>query len=105
MPWQIHLIKVVLFFVPIANPDLDPKLHLVKEWFVEFDEDGHPGREIALGIDGQPVYAGPDDRNYGFWLDTDMTFSNFEGDAISAEQFDKKWAEYFGVETPVGTAS
>lgn len=41
------LLRVLLFFVPVANPDNDPKLHLVKQWLIEFDESGGPRREIG----------------------------------------------------------
>ena len=72
-----------------ANPDYDPKL--VHEWFIEFDDKDSPGREIGLDLNGIPVLAGPDDRNYGFWLDTNMTYKDFNGIEIPANQFEEKW--------------
>ena len=94
-PRSVTVIKKLLFFVPEANPDYEPKLHLVKEWLVEFDSKGEPGREIGLGGNGSPVLAGPDDRNYGFWLDTGMLMKDFEGTEVSVERFEQTWAEYF----------
>jgi len=72
-----------------ANPDYD--LSLVREWLIEFDVDNYPGREIGLTSNGTPVLAGPDDRNYGFWLDTNMRFDDFVGNAISSIEFNEKW--------------
>ena len=52
-------------------------MHLVKKWFIEFvEEEGEltPWREIALDANGKVVFAGPDKKNYGFWLDTNMKY-------------------------------
>ena len=76
------------------NPNPDYQFHLVREWLVEFGEDDLPFREIGLGKNGKPVLAGPDDRNYGFWLDTNMKFDDFSGDIISSEVFEGLWVEW-----------
>jgi hypothetical protein len=78
--------------IPEANPDY--ALHQVREWLVEFDDEGLPGREVGLGSDGQPVLAGPDDRNYGFWLDTNMRFEDFTGTEIDASVFEAAWRRW-----------
>lgn len=75
--------------IPEANPD--HPFHLVRVWLIEFDDDGVPSREIGLDASGEPVLAGPDDRNYGFWLDTNMRFYDFVGDDVSAEVFERLW--------------
>ena len=72
-----------------ANPEYDHSL--VDEWYIEFDDEGWPGREIGLDSHELPVLAGPDDRNYGFWLDTNMQYNDFNGAEISAEHFEEKW--------------
>jgi len=77
------------------NPDYGSKLHLVHRWFVEFDDDGHPYREIGVDNAGNPVLAGPDKRNYGFWLDTNATFKDFDGEAISGELFEIEWRRFY----------
>lgn len=81
--------RVIKAFIPEANPDY--ALHLVREWLIEFDDSGLPGREIGLDASGLPVLAGPDDRNYGFWLDTNMRFQDFNGDEVTAEVFESAW--------------
>jgi hypothetical protein len=73
------------------NPNPDYDLSLVHEWFLEFDDDDAPFRELGLDSSGAPVLAGPNDGNYGFWLDTNMRYSDFDGTAISAHQFELKW--------------
>ncbi len=65
-------LRTLLFFIPEANPGYRNKLHLVKEWLVEFDEEGIPFREIGLDQFGKPLLAGPDKINYGLWNDTGM---------------------------------
>jgi hypothetical protein len=81
--------RVLTRGLPEANPDY--RLDLVRECWVEFDADGMPNREIGLGEDGSPVLAGPDDRNYGFWLDTIMRFDNFTGEQVDAAEFEDMW--------------
>ncbi len=90
------MLKVLFFFIPRANPDNDPKLYLVRQWLIEFDDEGVPEREVGLGVDGKPVFAAPDKRNWGFWVDSDMTFSSFERNEITVEEFDQAWAECLG---------
>lgn len=74
-----------------ANPDYTAKLYLVSEWLIEFDDEGLPEREIGIDKDGLPVLAGPDSRNYGFWLDANMTISDFTGELINQEEFERYW--------------
>ena len=86
--------RALLFFIPRANPDYEPKLHVVREWLVEFDQDDRPDREVGLDATGSPVIAGPNPRNCGFWLDTNMLFKDFAGEPITKEQFEARWSEF-----------
>ena len=88
-----------------ANPDYRPRLHLVREWFVEIGDDSLPWREIGLNGAGEPVLAGPDDRNYGFWLDTNMTLAEFSGEPISQEEFEAVWSYFQARGFPSALAS
>jgi len=93
-PWKVKVIKTILFFIPKANPDYDSKMHLVKNWLIEFvEEEGDlvPWREIALDSTGDIVFAGPDKKNYGFWLDANMSFKDFKGEPIDKDYFEKYW--------------
>ncbi|MCP4976353.1 MAG: hypothetical protein GY931_09355 [Maribacter sp.] len=85
------IIRGLLFFIPTANPGYDGKMHLVKEWLVEFNSDGLPNREIGMNSNGDPVIAGPDNDNYGFWLDTNMELSDFIGEEVLQEEFEQLW--------------
>ena len=86
-------LRALLFFIPRATPDYDHRLHGVTVWLVEFDDDGLPGREIGLDGAGCPVVLGPNERNYGFWLDTSMRFVDVAGDEIGHHEFERTWAE------------
>ncbi|MCU7845917.1 MAG: hypothetical protein KZQ93_18950 [Candidatus Thiodiazotropha sp. (ex Monitilora ramsayi)] len=88
-----RVLETVLFFVPKANPGYENKMHLVKEWMVEFDEENKPFREIALDNKGHPVFSGPSEESYGFWLDTDMTYPDFEGSEVQSYEFEKLWVK------------
>jgi hypothetical protein len=87
------LARVADRILPKSNPGYDAKMHLVREWLIEFDEEGNPWREIGVGADGKPVLAGPDGQNYGFWLDTNMKIADFLGEAITVEEFERLWQE------------
>lgn len=94
-PFGVIVLRFILFFIPEANPGYRNKMHLVREWLIEFDENGMPYREIGLNQTGEPILAGPDERNYGFWLDADLTLKDFEGKEISKDEFMKIWNSYF----------
>ena len=94
-PRSVTILKKLLFFIPEANPGYESDLHLVKEWWVEFDSEGRPDREIGLSGNGSPILAGPDEHNYGFWHDTGLLMNDFEGTEVPVERFEKVWAEYF----------
>ena len=83
--------KLMLFFIPQANPGYESKMHLIKEWLIEFDDDGHPDREMGLDINGRVVIAGPSDTDYGFWLDTNMKAEDFDGETVPQETFEALW--------------
>jgi hypothetical protein len=92
--WKIKLTRMILFFIPIANPDYESKLHLLNKWLIEFiEQDGEllPWREIGIDLQGKPIFSGPSKRNYGFWLDQEMTFQDFEGCLIDKKEFEKFW--------------
>jgi len=95
-PFIAKVLRVVLFFIPEANPGYRNKMHLVKEWLIEFDDNNGPWREIGLNNNGEVVLAGPDETNYGFWLDTEYKLNNFEGEEITQAEFEKAWESYFG---------
>jgi len=93
-PRKLQWLNKILFFIPKSNPGYDSKMHLVKKWLIEFvEEDGEliPWREIALDKSDNIVFAGPDKINYGFWLDTNMKYEDFKGEAIEKDEFEKYW--------------
>jgi len=95
-PLSAKLLRIVLFFIPESNPGYRGKMHLVKEWLIEFDEKEGPWREIGLDENKNIVLAGPDETNYGFWLDQDMTLKDFEGKEIPKQEFEQAWSTFFG---------
>ena len=88
-----RVIEKVLWFIPKSNPDYESKLPFVKEWLIEFDENGLPHREIGLDQNGDLVLFGPNSNNYGFWLDTNMLYEDMKGSTCSPEIFNKIWRE------------
>ncbi len=77
-----------------ANPDYERGFPEVAEWLIEFGDDQLPDREIGLNSVGVPVLAGPNERNYGFWLDTNMKLNDFENEVIEKNYFEEKWNEF-----------
>ena len=87
------LIKVMRSFIPEANPGYRDKMHLIDSWYIEFDEQGLPGREVGVDAAGQTIVAGPSSVDYGFWLDTNMRFSDFDCDEIEKHVFEALWEQ------------
>jgi len=92
-----------LLRILFRDPNPDYRMYLVRSWLVEFDECGGPAREVGVGANGEPVLVGPDHRNYGFWLDTNMTWRDFTGDEISQEDFEAQWSRWSARSAPEST--
>ena len=73
--WKVRLFRAALWFIPRANPDFEPLFVHVRRWLVEVDDSGRVQREVALGNDGAPLFAAPNERNFGFWTDSAKAFS------------------------------
>lgn len=82
----------LLASIDTANPNYRGKHYRVRSWLIEFDEDGMPWREIGLDENNAVVLAGPSKDDYGFWLDTNMRYSDFTGEAVAEEYFENLWA-------------
>jgi hypothetical protein len=91
--WQVRLLRALLFFIPRANPDNEPLYRHVKRWYLELDDSGVPVREIGLGPDGAPLFAAPDERNFGFWTDSTETFPKDQFSPVLPDEFERLWHE------------
>src|SRR3954468_10074230 len=87
-----RLVRVALSFIPRANPDFEALFPQVHQWILEIDDVGHPQREVALNAEGIPLFAAPNDRNCGFWTDSDKTFSDAELSPVDASKFEELWS-------------
>jgi len=90
-PWQVRVLRLLLFFIPKANPGNEKLYPLVKSWYLEVDDSNVPVREIGLGENGEPLFAAPDQRNFGFWTDSREPFDTEHLQPISAEEFLGLW--------------
>ena len=69
---------ILKLFVPAANPDFDKKMGLVANWLLEFEsDDATPDREIGLDADGHVILKMPFGRNFGYWVDNNVTYLDF----------------------------
>jgi hypothetical protein len=86
-------LKVLKRIFKNLNPNYtyEDKFPFVRKWLIEFDDGELPGREIGLDEQGNPLFCGPSDEVYGFWLDTNMAYDDFEGEPITKEEFEKYW--------------
>lgn len=89
------LLRMFLWFIPQPNRENEKNFHLLSEWFIEFDDDGYPIREIGIDKSGQPILASDVwDGTFGYWLDTNMMYEDFldaEGSEIEKEEFVNMW--------------
>ena len=74
-----------------ANPGYLDRMHRVRSWLIEFDDDGLPAREIGLDAEGGIVLAGPGGGNYGYWHDTDLRLQYFPGEPVDEAEFEALW--------------
>lgn len=95
--WRVRLLKTLFFFVPRANPDIEPLFPRVACWALELDTDGWPVREIGLDCAGAPLFRSPDGRNSGFW--PDMARQQFDLEQLehfSESEFNQLWSASAG---------
>ncbi len=92
LDWKGRLVRAALWFVPSANPDFEHLFPFVRKWLLEVDDDGNVRREVALSADGEPLFATPDERNCGFWTDSNRAFARSELGKLSGEEFETAWA-------------
>ena len=92
--------KILVFFIPEANPDFDHLYDFVETWYIEYDETSENDgvcREVGRDAFGRIIIKTPDDRNYGYWNDTNMGIGNFieqmHAEFISQEEFESAWSE------------
>jgi len=78
--------------LPKANPSYEAKFESIDRWLVVFPDGEEPNREIGLDANGAPILSGPSEVDCGFWLDTNVTFGDFEGDVISEQEFEEAWS-------------
>lgn len=79
-----------------ANPDFEDRIWDVGQWYVEYDEScDSTWREIGLDVHGNVIIKMPDERNYGYWLDTNCTIDFFRSQSgfqiISEQAFEELW--------------
>ncbi|MDH6354190.1 hypothetical protein M2132_000517 [Dysgonomonas sp. PH5-45] len=96
--FQKLLIRIVFLLFPKANPDYEDKINNAVYWLLELDEnDGFPTREIGLNKDYKSILKMPYKKNYGYWIDSNMTYMDFierfHAESIESEFFNKKWNE------------
>ena len=80
----------------LANPDFDDKLRCVALWYLEYSEEYDGScREIGLDSNKNVIVKMPDERNYGYWLDTNCTIEDFEKESgfqiITEQEFNNLW--------------
>jgi len=97
-PVKVKLLRKVLWFIPSPNRENEKKFHLLYKWLIEFDDDGFPVREIGIDKSGQPILASDtEDGTFGFWLDTNMKYSDFldsESSVIDNIEFMDIWDKF-----------
>ena len=90
------LLNVVKKALPIANPDFEEAIQNVTTWYVEYDDTvyNHVLREIGQDAKNNIIVKMPDERNRGFWADSDFdlsVYASFNLTYISKIEFEKLW--------------
>lgn len=95
---KVKVLQKLLWFIPQPNRENEKKFYLLGEWYIEFDDDGFPVREIGIDKSGKPILASDVwDGTFGYWLDSNMKYEDFldmESSVIDKENFEKMWKEF-----------
>jgi hypothetical protein len=100
-PFVVRILyKIKSIMCPWDNPDFGDLYLLVETWYIEYDEteemDGTL-REVGRDTYGRIIVKDPDERNYGYWNDTNMGINDFieqmHAEFISKEEFESVWNE------------
>ena len=94
------LVQLIRLIFPDPNPDFSQLYGYIETWYIEYDEtceeDGTV-REIGRDAYGRIIVKDPDNRNYGYWNDTNMGINDFieqmHAEFISKEEFESVWNE------------
>jgi hypothetical protein len=92
------ILDFVFSFIPKSNPQFDNLIQFVDVWYIEYDDENDcVEKEVGLSSSCEIIIKMPFKNEYGYWLDTDMKFQDFEHrfniEIIHASDFFKKWNE------------
>ena len=90
-PWQVRVLRVLLWFIPRANPDNEPLYPQLRCWALELDDDGRPLREVGIGEDGVVLFRAPDQRNLGLWTDSGEAVPGDYLRPLDKQEFEAFW--------------
>ncbi|WP_203142922.1 hypothetical protein [Marinobacter mangrovi] len=86
--------RVLKRVLPAANPDLETLYKKTKFWWLEFDDEGHPQREIGFDNNRKPIVLGPVGENSGFLTDSSDDWLGYkEPSAKVAADFESIWGK------------
>lgn len=96
MAFKKFLLYAIKKVFPIANPDFEKAIQHVTKWYVEYDDTEYNlvMREIGKDAKNNIIIKVPDERNRGFWTDSDLDLSAYETyniTYISKKEFEKLW--------------
>lgn len=92
--------RVVCFLLyhilPKVNPDFDNRYKDVITWYIEYDDAiCCPRREVGVDLNNTAIVMAPYNKNYGYWLDANMTIEDYTNQFnivyISKKDFEEIW--------------
>jgi len=90
-PWQVQVLRVLLWFIPRANPDNEPLYPQVRCWALELDEEGRAVREVGVGQGNAALFRAPNGRNFGFWTDSEEAVPDDYLRPLNVDEFEDLW--------------
>lgn len=92
------ILNFLFSFLPKSNPQFDNLIEFVDVWYIEYDDiNDYVEREVGLNIGKEVIVKMPFKKEYGYWLDTDMKFKDFQNtfniEIIENTEFEIKWNE------------
>jgi hypothetical protein len=103
--WRMKLIYTLLWFIPRSNPDFEVHFSSIRRWYLEVDDLGLPVRELGLDEIGNPITAGPWERNFGFWTDSGEPLPKDRLEEIERTEFETVWQQFVCLRAEAARAS
>lgn len=86
------IVRALKKIIPSSNPDLEELIYEAQKWWLEYNEEGVPQREIGFNSNSEPVVLFPVGENFGFLIESSSNWLGYKQQSTEvANSFEKVW--------------